>query len=84
MVRCPKTKDLFILNHLEYDAITLKDEFLRDKSQNTQIDIPANYFPNDDINIEPINRWSLMRSYYLQFYKRSLSGCSIQLHEGSN
>ena len=57
MVRCPKTKDLFILNHLEYDAITLKDEFLRDKSQNTQIDIPANYFPNDDINLEPINRW---------------------------
>ena len=40
-----------------YDAITLKDEFLRDKSQNTQIDIPANYFPNYDIIIEPINRW---------------------------
>ena len=57
MVRCPQTKDLFILNHLEYDAITLKDEFLRDKSQNTIIDIPANYFPNDDVNLEPINRW---------------------------
>ena len=57
MVRCPQTKDLFILNHLEYDAVTLKNEFLRDKSQNTQIDIPANYFPNDDINLEPINRW---------------------------
>ena len=57
MVRCPETKDLFILNHLEYDAITLKDEFLRDKSQNTEIDIPANYFPNDNINLEPINRW---------------------------
>ena len=57
MVRCPKTKDLFILNHLEYDAITLKDEFLRDRSQNTQIDIPANYFPNDVINLQPINRW---------------------------
>ena len=57
MVRCPETKDLFILNHLEYDAITLKYEFLRDKSQNTKIDIPANYFPNDDINLEPINRW---------------------------
>ena len=27
------TKDLFILNHLEYDAKTLKDEFLRDKSR---------------------------------------------------
>ena len=57
MVRCPQTKDLFIVNHLEYDAVTLKNEFLRDKSQNTQIDIPANYFPNDDINLEPINRW---------------------------
>ena len=57
MVRCPETKDLFILNHLEYDAITLKDEFLRDKSQNTKIDIPVNYFPNNDINLEPINRW---------------------------
>ncbi len=57
MVRCPKTKDLFILNHLEYDAITLKEEFLRDKSQNTQVDIPSNYFPNNDINLEPINRW---------------------------
>ena len=57
MVRCPKSKDLFILNHLEYDAVTLKDEFLRDKSQNTLIDIPANYFPNDDISLEPINRW---------------------------
>ena len=57
MARCPNTKDLFILNHLEYDAITLKDEFLRDKSQNTKIDIPANYFPNDDTSLEPINRW---------------------------
>ena len=57
MVRCPKTKDLFILNHLEYDAITLKEEFLRDKSNNNDIDIPSNYFPKNDINKEPINRW---------------------------
>ena len=57
MVRCPKTKDLFILNHLEYDAITLKDEFVRDKSEKTKISIPINYFPNDDINEEPVNRW---------------------------
>ena len=57
MVRCPETKDLFILNHLEYDAITLKNEFLRDKSQNAHIDIPANYFPNDDVSLDPINRW---------------------------
>ena len=57
MVRCPKSKDLFILNHLEYDAKTLKDEFLRDKSKNCGIKLPDNYFPNNDINLEPINRW---------------------------
>ena len=57
MVRCPKTKDLFILNHLEYDAKTLKDEFLRDKLENSEIALPENYFPNNDINLEPINRW---------------------------
>ena len=57
MVRCPKTKDLFILNHLEYDAKTLKDEFLRDKLENPEIILPENYFPNNDINLEPINRW---------------------------
>jgi homoserine O-succinyltransferase len=57
MVRCPKSKDLFILNHLEYDAITLKEEFLRDKSENITIDIPQNYFPDDDVLRDPINRW---------------------------
>ena len=57
MVRCPKSKDLFILNHLEYDAITLKEEFLRDKSENIGIKIPKNYFPDDDIQKDPINRW---------------------------
>ena len=57
MVRCPKTKDLFILNHLEYDAVTLKEEFFRDKHENIQTEIPANYFPNDDTTKDPINRW---------------------------
>ena len=57
MVRCPKSKDLFILNHLEYDAVTLKEEFLRDKSENISILIPQNYFPDDDIQKDPINRW---------------------------
>ena len=57
MVRCPKTKDLFILNHLEYDAITLKEEFLRDKSENIETEIPENYFPNNDVTKDPINRW---------------------------
>ena len=57
MVRCPKSKDLFILNHLEYDALTLKEEFLRDKSENINVNIPQNYFPDNDVLKDPINRW---------------------------
>ena len=41
----------------EYDAKTLKDEFLRDKLENPEITLPENYFTNNDINLEPINRW---------------------------
>ncbi len=57
MVRCPVSKDLFILNHLEYDANTLNEEYVRDKSENYEIQIPENYFPENDENKEPINRW---------------------------
>ncbi len=57
MVRCPISKDLFILNHLEYDANTLNEEYVRDKSDNYEIQIPENYFPENDENKEPINRW---------------------------
>ena len=57
MVRCPKSKDLFILNHLEYDANTLNEEFLRDKIDNVEVLKPENYFPENDMNKKPINVW---------------------------
>ncbi len=57
MIRCPKSKDLFIMNHLEYDANTLKNEFVRDNKENFKIDLPENYFPQNDVNKEPINNW---------------------------
>ena len=57
MVRSQRTKDLYILNHLEYDAETLKDEYLRDKNENIKISIPENYFPDNDDQKLPVNRW---------------------------
>ena len=57
MVRCPVSKDLFIFNHLEYDANTLNEEYIRDKSENLKIQMPENYFPKNDEGKEPINRW---------------------------
>ena len=48
---------LFLLNHLEYDNTTLKDEYIRDKEKNINFDVPKDYFPNDDPNLIPSNRW---------------------------
>lgn len=57
LVENPKDRTLYILNHIEYDATTLQQEFERDLEQNTAIDIPENYFPENDPQHSPLNRW---------------------------
>jgi homoserine O-succinyltransferase len=57
MVRCPGTGDLYVLNHLEYDANTLGDEYHRDIKEGLKTALPAHYFPEDDPSKTPINRW---------------------------
>ena len=52
-----KGRQIFITGHSEYDADTLKKEYLRDKNQGLPIHVPENYFPNDDDTQEPIVRW---------------------------
>ena len=48
---------LFLLNHLEYDSNTLNEEYLRDKDAEKNFQVPKNYFPNDNPQLDPINRW---------------------------
>lgn len=48
---------LYIFNHLEYDSGTLKEEYDRDVEAGKPIDVPANYFPDDDPARPPANRW---------------------------
>ncbi|WP_293449270.1 homoserine O-succinyltransferase [Planktotalea sp.] len=48
---------LYIFNHFEYDTGTLKQEYDRDVAEGTPINIPMNYYPNDDPNQPPQNRW---------------------------
>ena len=57
MVRCPERGDLFVLNHLEYDANTLAAEYFRDKNDGLDTALPAHYFPHDDDSNDPVNRW---------------------------
>lgn len=48
---------LCMVNHLEYDSTTLKDEYDRDVAAGGPIDPPVNYFPADDPARSPENRW---------------------------
>lgn len=48
---------LYIFNHFEYDTGTLKQEYDRDFSEGTAINVPVNYYPEDDPAEAPQNRW---------------------------
>jgi homoserine O-succinyltransferase/O-acetyltransferase len=48
---------VYMFNHLEYDAETLRDEFLRDQRAGRPVSIPHNYFPGDDPQRAPANTW---------------------------
>jgi homoserine O-succinyltransferase len=63
---------IFILGHQEYDKETLATEYFRDVDKGLPIDIPKNYFRDDDPSKEPIFRWrahaSLLFTNWLNYY----------------
>ncbi len=65
-------KQIFITGHSEYDADTLNKEYRRDKDAGLPIDIPYNYFPDDDDTKAPLNLWrshaNLLYSNWLNYY----------------
>ena len=65
-------KQIFITGHSEYDADTLKNEYLRDLSQGLPIEIPKNYFPDDDASKTPVVSWrshaNLLYSNWLNYF----------------
>ena len=65
-------KQIFITGHSEYDPLTLKTEYDRDKNLGLPIQVPKNYFPNDDDTCEPLVRWrghaNLLFSNWLNYF----------------
>ncbi|HET7142926.1 MAG TPA: homoserine O-succinyltransferase [Anaerolineales bacterium] len=69
------TKDgrhLFITGHSEYDPLTLKAEYDRDVNKGLPIQVPRNYYPEDDPTQTPRVRWrghaNLLYSNWLNYY----------------
>lgn len=65
-------KHIMITGHLEYDAGTLAEEYERDVAKGIKINVPENYFPNNDPSKTPLNTWRshthLLFSNWLNYY----------------
>lgn len=65
-------KHIFVTGHAEYDPATLKWEYDRDVNKGLEIDLPRNYYPNDDPSQEPQITWrahaNLLFSNWLNYY----------------
>ena len=65
-------RQIFVTGHSEYDADTLKKEYFRDKNQGLPIQVPENYFPDDDDTKEPMVCWrghaNLLFSNWLNYF----------------
>lgn len=65
-------RQIFVLGHQEYDKDTLAGEYFRDVKKGLDIQVPANYFKNDDPKQEILFRWrahaNLLFSNWLNYY----------------
>lgn len=50
-------KNIFVFGHPEYDRLTLDSEYKRDLNKGMEIEIPVNYYPNDDVTQRPLLQW---------------------------
>ena len=66
------SRQFFISGHSEYDLYTLRDEYRRDLANGLPVQIPLNYFPQNDPSQKPINHWrahaNLLFTNWLNYY----------------
>jgi homoserine O-succinyltransferase len=72
IVKAKNGRQLFITGHAEYSRHTLDTEYRRDKSQNLPIEIPVNYYPDNNPEKVAQMRWkstaNLLFSNWLNYY----------------
>ena len=81
VISTDRGKQIFVTGHSEYDANTLKNEYLRDKNAGIDIDVPKNYFPDDDDTKEPMVTWrssaNLLYSNWLNYFVYQITPYNI-------
>lgn len=57
LIATPDYRQVFITGHSEYDTMTLSDEYFRDLNKGLDINLPVNYFINNDSSQKPASLW---------------------------
>jgi homoserine O-succinyltransferase len=72
IVKAKNGRQLFITGHAEYSRYTLDSEYRRDLDKKLPIEIPQNYYPEDNPENIPLMRWrstaNLFFSNWLNYY----------------
>ena len=72
LVTDPEGKKIFVMGHPEYDRLTLDAEYKRDKEKGLPIDLPVNYYPDDDCTKRPYLLWrshgNILYANWLNYY----------------
>ena len=65
-------REFFITGHSEYAPLTLDGEYKRDVAKHLPIQLPQNYYRNDDPSQPPLVRWrahaNLLFTNWLNYY----------------
>ena len=72
VISTAKGRQIFVTGHSEYDRETLQNEYLRDVNLGLPIDVPKNYFPDDNPKNKPLMNWrahaNLLYSNWLNYF----------------
>ncbi len=65
-------KEIYVMGHPEYDRYTLHKEYMRDKEKGLPIEVPKNYYPDDDDTQKPSLEWrahcNILYSNWLNYF----------------
>ncbi len=72
IISAKNSRMLFVTGHSEYDYDTLSKEYFRDVDKGLDIELPYNYFPDNDPTKRPPNLWrshaNLLYSNWLNYF----------------
>ena len=65
-------KEIYVMGHPEYDRYTLHKEYMRDREKGLPIEVPKNYYPDNDDTQKPSLEWrahcNILYSNWLNYF----------------